>query len=257
MRWLSAKYAREAPASGCQHCAAASACAGLEVRSQRSQVHRRVRVAGHPLPLPRQQHTDPMDPEPAARHAANPSGQDTWSARCGGGAARRVREGGRGRRPVATPAPRPRAYLTTALRETKASLDGAGPSARADAPLRLPDLVRQELAAWAAANEMTRGIARAAASPPPPPERDAAPGSACRPARSPTAAPAAPSSPRSAPAGPAARRWPGNSRNTGPSSTGTGTAPARPSAPAPSPRRPRRDRTRIAAAVITLANTPA
>ena len=78
-------------------------------------------------------------------------------------AARRVREGARGRRPVATPAPRPRAYLTTALREAKASLRGAGPSAGPMLRSQSPDLVRQELAAWAAATEMTRGVARAAA----------------------------------------------------------------------------------------------
>ncbi len=79
-------------------------------------------------------------------------------------AARRVREGARGKRPVATPAPRPRAYLTTALREAKASLDGAGPSAGPMLRSGSPDLVRQELAAWAAATEMTRGVARAAAA---------------------------------------------------------------------------------------------
>jgi len=78
-------------------------------------------------------------------------------------AARRVREGARGKRPVATPAPRPRAYLTTALREAKAGLRGAGPSAGPMLRSQSPGLVRQELAAWAAATEMTRGVARAAA----------------------------------------------------------------------------------------------
>src|SRR5208283_427140 len=51
----------------------------------------------------------------------------------------------------------------TALREAKASLDGAGPSAGPMLRSGSPDLVRQELAAWAAATEMTRGVARAAA----------------------------------------------------------------------------------------------
>ncbi len=51
----------------------------------------------------------------------------------------------------------------TALRETKASLDGAGPSAGPMLRSQSPGLVRQELAAWAAGNEMTRGVARAAA----------------------------------------------------------------------------------------------
>ncbi len=52
----------------------------------------------------------------------------------------------------------------TALREVKASLDGAGPSAGPMLRSGSPGLVRQELAAWAAASEMTRGVARAAAA---------------------------------------------------------------------------------------------
>jgi hypothetical protein len=51
----------------------------------------------------------------------------------------------------------------TALRETKSCLDGAGPSAGPMLRSESPDLVRQELAAWAAATEMTRGVARDAA----------------------------------------------------------------------------------------------
>jgi hypothetical protein len=51
----------------------------------------------------------------------------------------------------------------TALREAKASLRGAGPSAGPMLRSGSPGLVRQELAAWAAATEMTRGVARAAA----------------------------------------------------------------------------------------------
>ena len=51
----------------------------------------------------------------------------------------------------------------TALREAKASLDGAGPPAGPMLRSGSPDLVRQELAAWAAAVEMTRGVARDAA----------------------------------------------------------------------------------------------
>ncbi len=78
-------------------------------------------------------------------------------------AARRVREGARGKRPVATPAPRPRAYLTTALREAKAPLRSAGPCTGPALRSGSPDLVRQELAAWAAGVEMTRGVARDAA----------------------------------------------------------------------------------------------
>jgi hypothetical protein len=51
----------------------------------------------------------------------------------------------------------------TALREAKASLRGAGPGTGPMLRSGSPDLVRQELAAWAAAVEMTRGVARDAA----------------------------------------------------------------------------------------------
>jgi Insertion element 4 transposase N-terminal/Transposase DDE domain len=52
----------------------------------------------------------------------------------------------------------------TALREAKASLDGAGPGTGPMLRSQSPALVRQELAAWAAATEMTRGVARDAAA---------------------------------------------------------------------------------------------
>ncbi len=51
----------------------------------------------------------------------------------------------------------------TALREAKSALNGAGPSAGPMLRSGTPDLVRQELAAWAAAVEMTRGVTRGAA----------------------------------------------------------------------------------------------
>jgi len=51
----------------------------------------------------------------------------------------------------------------TALREARASLHGAGPGTGPMLRPGTPDLVRQELAAWAAAVEMTRGVARDAA----------------------------------------------------------------------------------------------
>ena len=78
-------------------------------------------------------------------------------------AARRVREGARGKRPVATPAPRPRAYLTTALREAKAPLHGAGPGTGAMLRSGSPLLIAQEIAAWVISTEMTRGVTRSAA----------------------------------------------------------------------------------------------
>jgi hypothetical protein len=51
----------------------------------------------------------------------------------------------------------------TALREAKAPLRGAGPGTGPALRSGSPDLVRQELAAWAAGVEMTRGVARDAA----------------------------------------------------------------------------------------------
>ncbi len=51
----------------------------------------------------------------------------------------------------------------TALREAKASLRGAGPGTGPMLRSGTPGLVRQELAAWAAGTEMTRGVARDAA----------------------------------------------------------------------------------------------
>ncbi|MGH3183659.1 MAG: transposase, partial [Streptosporangiaceae bacterium] len=51
----------------------------------------------------------------------------------------------------------------TALREAKASLDGAGPGTGPMLRSGAPGLIRQELAAWAAGTEMTRGVARDAA----------------------------------------------------------------------------------------------
>ncbi|MGH3407750.1 MAG: hypothetical protein ACRDRJ_35400 [Streptosporangiaceae bacterium] len=48
----------------------------------------------------------------------------------------------------------------TALREAKSSLHGAGPGTGPMLRSGTPDLVRQELAAWAAGTEMTRGVAR-------------------------------------------------------------------------------------------------
>ena len=118
-------------------------------------------------------------------------------------AARRVREGARGKRPVATPAPRPRAYLTTALRETKSCLDGAGPSAGPMLRSESPGLVRQELAAWAAATEMTRGVARDAALAAVPARKGRRAGQPVQPREIPFTATAAPSSPRSASGRPA------------------------------------------------------
>src|ERR1017187_1183302 len=56
----------------------------VEVRLERGRIHRRVQRRGDPLPLPRQQHPDPMDPGTGSspHHRQLTSGKDTWSARC-------------------------------------------------------------------------------------------------------------------------------------------------------------------------------
>ena len=51
----------------------------------------------------------------------------------------------------------------TGLREAKAPLHGAGPGTGAMLRSGSPELIAQEIAAWAAATEMTRGVARDAA----------------------------------------------------------------------------------------------
>src|SRR5690242_16296012 len=52
----------------------------MAVRLQRDRVHRRGQRRGDPLPLPRQHHTDPLDP--GTSPALTTSGQGTRSARC-------------------------------------------------------------------------------------------------------------------------------------------------------------------------------
>jgi hypothetical protein len=56
----------------------------------------------------------------------------------------------------------------TGLREAKAPLHGAGPGTGAMLRSGSPELIAQEIAAWAAATEMTRGVARDAAIAAPP-----------------------------------------------------------------------------------------
>jgi hypothetical protein len=46
-------------------------------------VHRRIQRRRDPLPLPRQQDTDPMDPDTGShQHRRLTNDQDTWRARC-------------------------------------------------------------------------------------------------------------------------------------------------------------------------------
>ena len=52
---------------------------GLADRPQRGRVHRRLQRRRDPLPLPRREHPDPLDPH---RHQRLSNGQDTWRAGC-------------------------------------------------------------------------------------------------------------------------------------------------------------------------------
>ena len=81
MRWLRHKYQRGNSAIGMPELRPPLLkTRHLDVRCQRSQVHRRVQRPGHPLPLPRRQDTDPVDtpagPAPQLtqrpRHAESP-----------------------------------------------------------------------------------------------------------------------------------------------------------------------------------------
>ena len=121
-----------------------------------------------------------MDPGPGSCKQLT-SGQGTWSARCvetcTAGAA-----GGPGKPTGSNPGRAPRSDPTlldwedypgpelaalykrrwdgseTALREAKAPLRGAGPGTGPMLRSGSPDLVRQELAAWAAGTGMARGV---------------------------------------------------------------------------------------------------
>jgi hypothetical protein len=56
----------------------------VEIRLQRGRVYRRIQRRGDSLPLPRQQHPDPLDHDTGSRrHRRLTNGQDTWRARCG------------------------------------------------------------------------------------------------------------------------------------------------------------------------------
>ena len=84
---------------------------GVEVRLQRGRVHRRLQCQGDALPLPRQQHPDPMDPDTDSQQRLT-SGQDTRSARCGesrtagaGGGSRETTGGDAGTAPAGLPHP--------------------------------------------------------------------------------------------------------------------------------------------------------
>lgn len=56
----------------------------LEAHLRRGRVHRRIQRQGDPLPLPRQQHPDPVDTTTDSRRhrRLTTTGQGTWSARC-------------------------------------------------------------------------------------------------------------------------------------------------------------------------------
>ena len=81
MRWIRAKYAGK-HRLGMNETPPSLLRPGVEVRLQRGRLHRRIQRRRDTLPLPRQQHPDPMDPGTSSRHQRLTSGQDTWSARC-------------------------------------------------------------------------------------------------------------------------------------------------------------------------------
>jgi hypothetical protein len=120
----------------------------------------------------------------------------------------------------------------TALREAKAPLHGAGPGTGAMLRSGSPELIAQEIAAWAVSTEMTRGVTRDAALAAAPAKKGRRAGLPVRYRDLSLARAAASSSPRSAPGTPATRRWPAASPDIGPSPTGTGTGHASPSPPA-------------------------
>ena len=104
-----------------------------------------------------------MDPETRGRHHQRlTSGQDTRSARCGesrtpgaGGGPRETTGGDTGTAPAGLPHDRAAGGQGAAARRRP----WHGPALRSGSP----DLVRQELAAWAAGTGMTRDVARDAA----------------------------------------------------------------------------------------------
>src|SRR6266568_5127187 len=95
----------------------------LAVRMQRGQVHRRVRRAGHPLPLPRQHHPDPVGTPAGDSTQLNPAGK-TRGAPGAVRAARRVRRAGRGNPPGAILAGRPGPTPTKVYESAGKKADG-------------------------------------------------------------------------------------------------------------------------------------
>src|SRR5260370_1611595 len=85
----------------------------LAVRSQRSQVHRRVSRAGHPLPLPRQQNTGPVGTPAGPGNQLTPAGKTRVAPGAVRGA-RRVRRARRRTPPRGIPAAPPRTAPTAA-----------------------------------------------------------------------------------------------------------------------------------------------
>ena len=128
----------------------------------------------------------------------------------------------------------------TTLREAKAPLRGSGPGIGPMLRSGIPGLVRQELAAWAADVEMTRGVARDAAIAAAPARKGRRAGQPVRPrdiscARARRAVIAAIRAGKTC-----YETLTRESRNTASSSTGTGTAPPSRNPPAASPAPSRR-----------------
>ena len=145
----------------------------------------------------------------------------------------------------------------TGLREAKAPLHGAGPGTGAMLRSGSPALIAQEIAAWAASTEMTRGVTRDAALAAAPAKKGRRAGQPvrCRDLSLTRARRLILAAIRSGRA--SYKALTSRSPDTAPSPAGTGTARASPSLPARSATPPKDTVTRTAPAVITLANKPA
>src|SRR5438270_8069618 len=84
----------------------------MEIRPQRGHLHRRSQRPSDPLPLPRQQDPDPLDPTTGNHHHRKlTNGQDTWRARYAE-THTPGSEGGPGKRTGGNTDTAPAAYLT-------------------------------------------------------------------------------------------------------------------------------------------------
>ena len=110
MRWIRAKYAGK-HRLGMKELRRRFCDQGWRFACNGVVLHRRIQRRRDPVPLPRQHHRDPMDPETSSRrHRRLTSGKDTGSARCGesrtpgaGGGSRETTGGNTGTAPAGLP----------------------------------------------------------------------------------------------------------------------------------------------------------